>query len=225
MFDVQVALFDVSGTLTTVNAWRGITNAPLITKGRRRWMMGTMLPWWALHKAGLYSEIHFRDRWIRALARLLRGYTAEEVTAIFGWGVENYLAELYREDVLAELRHHQNNGAVTVIVSNIFQGFVDQLVQRFATSGGIGTRLAYRNNKVTGKIDGVPCAGEQKVLQAEAWLSAHGHQTINLSEAAAAYADSISDVPLLSAVAFPTATYPDVKLMKVATQRKWRVLS
>lgn len=225
MSDVRVALFDVSGTLTTVNAWRGITNAPSVTKERRRWLMGTMLPLWALNKVGLYSESNFRDRWIRALAHLLRGFTSEEVNQIFAWGTDTYLADLYRDDVLAELKQHLDNGVTVVIVSNIFQGFVEQLVARFGVHGGVGTQLAFAAGAATGKIAGQPCAGEQKVVQAQRWLSEHNQGTASLDTYGAAYADSISDVPLLSAVRFPTATYPDAKLMRVANQNQWRVLS
>jgi phosphoserine phosphatase len=37
------------------------------------------------------------------------------------------------------------------------------------------------------------------------------------------YADSYSDVPMLSAVAHPVATYPDDQLRAYAQQRQWEI--
>lgn len=224
MVDVHVVLFDVSGTLTTVNAWQGITNAPMINRARRRWLIARTLPLYALYKAGIYPEIQFRDRWIRRLASLLRGYSMGEIDDTFAWGVNTYLQQLYRDDVIAELQRYRENDTPVIIVSNIFQGFVDQLVRRLNVTGGIGTRLEYDNGIATGRIAGVPIAGEQKVVYAQQWLTANKY-TMSLQEHGAAYADSISDVPLLDAVRFPTATYPDKRLMRVANEKQWRVLS
>lgn len=220
---VSVAVFDVSGTLVSGNAWRGITLAPQIPTSRRRWLMGTNLPIYLAWKTRLYSEYRFRDHWIRALASLLRGYTHAEVNTIFDWGVNTYLIPHYRQDVVDELQALKANGTTVLIVSNIFQGFVDLLVQRLGADDGVGTTLAYADGVATGGIDGIPSAGQQKVDNVNAWLQKHGH-SIDLTTDAAAYADSISDSPLLSAVKHATATYPDGQLRHLAIQKNWRIL-
>ena len=224
MTTIKLALFDISGTLTIGNAWRGITQSPAISKFRRRRLIGSYLPLWLLQKAGLYSELRFRDRWIRALAWLLRGKSRETIDEIFDWGVNQYLLDYYRDDVIAELQQYQRDGAKIVIVSNIFQGFVDRLVERLGADGGIGTVLDYNNNVANGKLASEPSAGDQKVRNVEQWLTTHDF-TVVLADEGAAYADSISDVPLLLSVKNPTATYPDRKLLAQASERGWRVLS
>lgn len=224
MSDIQIALFDVSGTLTVSNAWTGITMAPQIDKWRRRWLMSTNLPFWLLSKSRLYSEYAFRYRWIKALAWLLRGFDRHEIDAIFDWGVNTHLVPQYRTDIIAELEHHKSAGATVIVVSNIFQGFVDHIVQRVGADAGIGTDLAFEGDVATGRIMGKPSAGDQKVLNVEQFLAERA-LTVDLQTAATAYADSISDVPLLSAVKAPNATYPDKQLMQVAQDKHWRIIS
>lgn len=221
---VRAALFDISGTLVSVNAWLGITQAPQISDARRRWLMSTNLPIWLAWKARLVSEMRFRDRWIRELANILRGFNQDEVRAIFDWGVNTYLAPHYRADVVSELQQHKQSGATVIIVSNIFQDFVDALAVRMGADGGIGTRLAYgADGLATGKIASKPSAGQQKVDNVIEWLQTHQY-TIDLAVEGASYADSISDVPLLSAVRYPNATYPDAQLRSHAQQQEWRII-
>jgi len=221
---VRVALFDISGTLVSVNAWLGITQAPQISTARRRWLIGSHLPMWLAWKMRVYSEIRFRDRWIRGLAHLLKGFHRDQVQEICAWGVNTYLAPYYREDILEELKNYKQSGSTIVLVSNIFQEFVDAMCQRIGADGGIGTLLAYDDaNIATGKIASMPSAGPQKVENVIAWLQQHNIKA-NLSTEAAAYADSISDVPLLSAVQYPNATYPDAQLRAYAQQHQWRIV-
>lgn len=186
--------------------------------------MGSNLPIWLAWKAKLYSEIRFRDRWIRALATVLRGFDHDEVLSIFDWGVNTYLVPYYRADILAEMQQHRQNGAKVVIVSNIFQDFVSTMVARLGADGGIGTVLAYgADGLATGKIASDPSAGQQKVENVIQWLKAHQIE-VDLGTEGTAYADSISDVPLLAATKYPNATYPDADLKTHAEKHGWRII-
>lgn len=186
--------------------------------------MGTNLPIWLAWKANLYSEVRFRDRWIRALASILRGFSHDEVLAIFDWGVNTYLVPHYRADIVAEMQQHRQSGTKVVIVSNIFQDFVSAMAARLGADGGIGTVLAYGdNNLATGKIASMPSAGQQKVDNVIRWLQAHQIE-VDLAIDGTAYADSISDVPLLATTKYPNATYPDAQLRSHAQKHGWRII-
>jgi len=65
------------------------------------------------------------------------------------------------------------------------------------------------------------CYKEGKVGVAQAWAEAQG---LKLSECRF-YSDSVSDMPLLSAVGHPFAVNPDYKLRREAESRKWPILT
>ncbi len=221
--DIQVALFDIDGTLTTTNVWRGLTASTKIPSSRIWEMYIRALPFWGLHKIGLFSQIRFRHLWAKRLASMLRGWTEAQIDDLSHWVVHLYLLQHYRDDVVAELKAHKANGAHIILVSNMFKQFVDKVAAYVDADVGLGTQLEMRDGVATGRIVGPPSAGQQKVDNVRAYLRERSID-IDLSQYAAAYADSHSDAVLLEAVKHPTATYPDEKLAIVAQEHGWRIL-
>jgi len=87
---------------------------------------------------------------------------------------------------------------------------------------GVGTVVEVQGAVLTGKLVQPLCYGEGKLERLDSTLGWTGD---DLSEVTSyAYADSLSDLPLLEAVDTPVAVAPDRHLRKIAEQRDWPVL-
>ncbi len=84
----------------------------------------------------------------------------------------------------------------------------------------LATRLERRDTLFTGAIAGEYCGGSGKLAPARELAARLG---LTLAQAAY-YGDAISDVPLLTAVGFPTVVNPGDQLAAVAAARAWPVV-
>jgi HAD superfamily hydrolase (TIGR01490 family) len=217
----RAAFFDVDGTLIEGHAWAGVVEHPQIPRRRRMWLYVAHLPALLMLRLRLMTQVGFRDSWVRGLARMLQGWTALEVDALFAWIADDYLATRYRPDVIAILQEHKDQGDHVILISTMFRGAIQRVAERLSADAGLGTQLEVRDGVCTGRILGETCVGAHKVDLVRAYLASHVPD-IDLAQAAA-YADSYSDAPLLAAVGHPTATYPDTEMRKVAQEMGWAI--
>jgi HAD superfamily hydrolase (TIGR01490 family) len=77
--------------------------------------------------------------------------------------------------------------------------------------------------RFTGRLEGLPCFREGKVVRLDAWLALRGLRLDEL-EASFFYSDSHNDLPLLSRVTHPVAVDPDPALRAQAQRLAWPVL-
>src|SRR6266852_3784139 len=80
-------------------------------------------------------------------------------------------------------------------------------------------RLLVKDGRLTGDLEAPPPAGEARGVLLEEYASRNG---LVLADSFA-YADSLSDLPMLELVSTPVAVNPDARLSQVAGQRGWRV--
>ncbi|MES9901211.1 MAG: HAD family hydrolase [Sedimenticola sp.] len=73
----------------------------------------------------------------------------------------------------------------------------------------------------TGEVAGTPCFQQGKVERLEQWLQQQGASL----EGSHFYSDSHNDIPLLQQVERAVAVDPDEKLLAMAKQRQWPVIS
>jgi HAD superfamily hydrolase (TIGR01490 family) len=123
--------------------------------------------------------------------------------------------------MLDEVHAHQDAGRVTFIVSAAGNGVVESLAQVLGMEGGIGTRYEVdAEGNFTGRFDGPFVYGAGKVEAMEAFAAEHD---LDLA-ASYAYSDSLSDLPMLSAVGHPVAVNPDPALAEIAKREGWQTM-
>ncbi len=81
------------------------------------------------------------------------------------------------------------------------------------------TRLMVRDGRLTGDLEHPAPVAEARATALEEYAAAHGATTAE----SFAYADAISDLPMLERVGTPVVVNPDARLSQVAGQRGWRV--
>jgi fatty acyl-CoA reductase len=79
--------------------------------------------------------------------------------------------------------------------------------------------LQEENGSYTGELSGAPVAGEARARMLASYARRRG---VDLHRSYA-YADSISDLPMLEAVGNPVAVNPDRRLAAAARSRGWKI--
>ncbi|HEX6871741.1 MAG TPA: HAD family hydrolase, partial [Micromonosporaceae bacterium] len=153
------------------------------------------------------------------VAQLCRGWRVEQVQQI----VNETLHELINPYVYAEaaalIEEHRQAGRAVVVVSTSGEEMVRPIAEQLGITDVIATRMVVEDGRYTGEV-AYYAAGATK---AEAARELAKERDYDLA-ASYAYSDSISDVPLLETVGYPTAVNPDRALRRAAADRGWPVL-
>lgn len=116
------------------------------------------------------------------------------------------------------VRRHQAAGDFVVILSASPQELVEAIALHLGAQRAVGTRAGIDGTRYTGELDGPFCYGPGKVLRLEQDL---GPGSLDV---ATAYADSVSDLPVLEACHEPVAVNPDRALHRIARARRWPIV-
>ncbi|HEU4493085.1 MAG TPA: HAD-IB family hydrolase [Rubrobacteraceae bacterium] len=210
------AIFDVDGTLVGSNvvsyyAWLKMREMP--AAARPLWAAGFLakIPfYWALDKV---SRAHFN----RAFYKNYAGWEPSRARHL---GQESFpgftLSRIY-PDALECLREHKRMGHRVVLLS----GALDFLLDPFKDLADdvLSASLAEEDGLYTGELSGAPVAGEARARMLASFARKRG---VDLGRSYA-YADSISDLPMLEAVGNPVAVNPDRRLAAAAKERGWQL--
>ncbi|AHY47180.1 HAD-SF-IB-hyp1: HAD hydrolase, family IB [Rubrobacter radiotolerans] len=210
------AIFDVDGTLIDSNvvsyfAWLKLRELPKAV--RPFWLAAFLLKapyYWALDKV---SRTHFNRRFYRNY----RGWRPERARQL---GAESFaaftLARVHPE-ALAQLRRHKEAGHEVVLLSGALDFILAPLGD--LADDVVSAKLQEEGGVYTGELSGVPVAGDARARMLASYAR---RNDLDLSKSYA-YADSISDFPMLEAVGYPVAVNPDGRLEKAARERGWQI--
>ncbi|MEZ5178347.1 MAG: HAD-IB family hydrolase [Acidimicrobiales bacterium] len=117
----------------------------------------------------------------------------------------------------ALIARHQEEGRRVVMATTSPYDLVAPLAEALGIDDVIATRYGELDGRYDGSIDGFFVWGPGKLAAVRQWALEHGVDVAR----SYAYSDSVYDLPLLSAVRFPTAVNPDPRLRMVAAVRRW----
>jgi HAD superfamily hydrolase (TIGR01490 family) len=139
---------------------------------------------------------------------------------------EREMAARLPSDMRALVDQHRRRGDLCAIVTATSRLVAEPFARGFGIEHLVATEAVLAAGVPTGEIDGLPCYREHKVTRVQAWLASRaGHpRSLGDFESTAFYSDSVSDLPLLSAVDHPVAVRPDARLRAHAIACGWRVL-
>ena len=212
-----LAVFDVDGTLVETNVieyfiWMRLKSQPL-----RDWpeFLGGLLQeaprWLALERR---SRAEFQRSFYREYAGLdevdMRQLGREAMNAVT-------LRRLYPEGV-RRIREHKAAGHRVLLLTGALDVVVEPLAELLQVEVDCA-HLLVKDGVLTGDLESPPPAGEARGTLLEEYAAAKG---VVLSESFA-YADSLSDLPMLELAGTPVVINPDARLSTVAGQRGWRV--
>lgn len=193
-----VAAFDLDGTLSdggSVFKWLRFLRGDRATYVAAFTLLGPLL-------VGAVRSGHWADRAKERLFRkLLLGQDFDDVVAASRVFAVAHFADHGRDWVLTRLRWHLDQGHDVVLVSASPQIYVDVVKELFATTGGLGTRLAVdARGKLTGSYLGKNCRGKEKLRRLNEWISVHHG---DVKPVLYAYGNSRGDRRMLRGATFP----------------------
>ncbi len=119
------------------------------------------------------------------------------------------------------IARHRRRGDTLVIVTATNAFVTRPIAAAFGVEHLLATEPERRGDRFTGRVAGVPCFQEGKVLRLQAWLHERGGDLAGSHF----YSDSHNDLPLLNRVEHPVAVDPDPTLREAAERRGWPVIT
>ena len=219
------ALFDLDGTLcntrrlaSSIVGYQFKNPARISSAVSYIMTQMTRLLFW---KAGLLTYARFAQAGCHELARLLKGLDKSEVFSLFSKTAQK-VVDTAREDMLAVLRWHQEEGHTVILVSGCFQPFLREVANLLEINHTVGTALEEVSDCYTGRLAGPFCHGDERARLVRRFIKVSGFD-VNFSSSYA-YGDRVQDIPILEMVGHPVAAYPDKELLTYANERGWTVL-
>lgn len=131
------------------------------------------------------------------------------------------IASSVRPRMKWRLERHLEDGDICVLLSASPQPLVERIAELLAIPTGIGTIVEDDGGVLTGRIVPPMCYGPGKLERLSAVM---GSVRARHEGASYAYADSMSDLPLLESVESPVVVAPDRKLRRLAADRNWPII-
>ena len=175
--------------------------------------MASIMPSYWLAKNRIIDWQSWGQKLMIGSLAYIKDANPEKLSHASEWVVEHNLWKQRRDDVIARLIKHREEGAHVHIASSVVEPFIRPFAERIGAQA-IGTPVEIVNGRV--RMVGELVANEKKIEQV---LSRLGVDRVDV-----AYGDTLLDVPLLEHADHPVAVYPDGKLRSVALERGWEIM-
>jgi HAD superfamily hydrolase (TIGR01490 family) len=211
-----LAVFDVEGTIVAANVleaylWLRLHDAP-----RQDWGSAFLD---LLRRVPGYLAAERRDRgeFLRRFYRRYEGARVSDLRRLAAAEMGDMVLRRLAPGAVRRIREHRAAGHRVVLVT----GSLDFVVAPLAPLADdiVAARLREADGRFTGDLEMPPMVGEARA----SWLRRYALRRGADPRECFAYADSMSDLPLLEAVGKPVAVNPDVSLGRLARSRSWPI--
>jgi len=212
-----LAVFDVDGTLVETNVveyflWMRLRAQPLEDWPAFMARMLRQAPRW------LYLERRSRAEFQRSFYREYGGLDPEVMKRLGREALDAVTLRRIYPEGMRRIREHKRAGHRVLLLTGALDVVVEPLAELLDVEVDCA-HLLTRDGRLTGDLQSPPPAGEARGALLEEYAVKNG---VVLSDSFA-YADSLSDLPMLELVGTPVAVNPDARLSQVAGQRGWRI--
>lgn len=182
----RIAFFDFDGTITEKDT---LLEFIKYSKGVLAFYFGFLLnsPYLLAYKLKVISNQKAKEKILQFFFKRTPVEDFQQKCEAF---TQKRLPELIRSKAAHEIEKLKNAGAEVVIVSASPQNWIASWAGSMQLQL-IATRLEIRNQKITGKIEGLNCHGAEKVRRIKELYSLDGYDEIYT------YGDSKGDRPML----------------------------
>ena len=215
----KAAFFDVDNTLV-----RGST---LYFLGRGMYQRGFFTK--ADISRFVVANIRFRmtgtekkeviEKFQNAATDFIGGHAVEDIKKIGEEIYDEFVSPKIWQGTFEIAKSHLDKGEDVWLVTAAPQDMANIIAQRLGLTGAIGSKVVIENGIYTGELDGKLLHGSEKAVAITELAKERGY---NLQECYS-YSDSHNDLPLLTAVGYPSAINPDAILRIKALAEGWPV--
>jgi putative phosphoserine phosphatase/1-acylglycerol-3-phosphate O-acyltransferase len=210
------AFFDFDGTIIATHSVKDmflerLKNGEITSQ--ELFDLGDMITRYLLNVSG------FEEALVDAVGNL-KGMPERELIELGEKVTRDHLAAEIFPEVRAMIAAHEQQGHTVVIVSSATRYQIEPIARILGVEHILCTELELQDGRLTGRVRGEPCFGENKLLAARDFAS---KQRIKLFRSYF-YANGIEDLSLLEAVGHPVTINPDGKLAAVVRENGWRAV-
>jgi len=182
----EIAFFDFDGTITKKDT---LLEFIKFSKGNFRFYLGFILnlPYLVAFKLGIISNQSAKEKILRFFFHGMHAAVFKQHCEAFS---KQVLPKLIRPKALEEIQKLKQNNIIVVVVSASPENWIEQWSQNLHLEL-IASRLEVNEGKVTGKILGKNCHGNEKVSRIREIYDLSHYRIV------AAYGDSSGDKPML----------------------------
>ena len=210
------AFFDFDGTIIATHSVKDmflerLKNGEITSQ--ELFDLGDMVTRYLLNVSG------FEEALVTAVGNL-KGMPERELVELGEKVTRDHLAAEIFPEVRAMIAAHEQQGHTVVIVSSATRYQIEPIARILGVEHILCTELELQDGRLTGRVRGEPCFGDNKLLAARDFAR---KQRIRLFRSYF-YANGIEDLPLLEAVGHPVTVNPDGKLAAVTRENGWRAV-
>ncbi len=210
-----LAVFDLDGTIMSTNVieqylW---SKLPGLDRAQQLAEVGRVI-----RKLPSYLRAERRDRgtFLRAVYRRYAGADLAALEEFVDTAMSTEILSRLSPDAVRRVREHRAAGHTTILITGAIRPLTRPLAPLFDVIVAADLAVDERG-RCTGYLVGPPLVGESRA----AWLNHYaGQHDLDLAKSFA-YADSHSDLPMLSVVGKPVVVSPDIPLMRAARAQQW----
>jgi HAD superfamily hydrolase (TIGR01490 family) len=159
------------------------------------------------------------NRFQKAATDFVGGHKVSDILALGEEIYDEYVSPKLWERTCEIAREHLSRGEDVWLVTAAPQDMANIIAQRLGLTGAIGSKVIIENGIYTGELDGKLLHGSEKAVAITKLAKERGY---DLQECYS-YSDSHNDLPLLTAVGYPSAINPDAILRIKALAEGWPV--
>jgi HAD superfamily hydrolase (TIGR01490 family) len=213
---MPAALFDLDRTLVRKETATSYVRY-MRKRGGATWKDTARVTWWvAQYTLGVIDALDVARRAALGLAGTAEAVMEARCDHWFLRDVEPLVSDVGRHTVNA----HRAKGDVLAVVTGATPYIARPVARRLGIPHVVASDLEVASDgRFTGRFVEPLCYGVGKVHRAKRLAERLGFAL----EEATFYSDSLTDLPLLEAVAVPVVVNPDPRLSRVAKKRGWRV--
>lgn len=213
------AFYDVDGTIISTNVVHAYAfyarNVPTISgKLGRTARLVASLPFYAV--ADKLGRKYFNDLFYQNY----RGISEDRLWILGEELYDKVIRKNVFADMLALIKRSRDEGFRQVLITGAIEQMIKPLAEALEVDAWFANRLEFDGGVATGRLVAPVLAGPEKAAFLRRYALENG---LDLN-ACRAYADSASDIPMLSAVGRPVAVNPDAGLRATATAHDWPII-
>ena len=159
------------------------------------------------------------NRFQKAATDFVGGHKVSDILALGEEIYDEYVSPKLWERTCEIAREHLARGEDVWLVTAAPQDMANIIAQRLGLTGAIGSKVVIENGIYTGELDGKLLHGSEKAVAITNLAKERGYDL----QKCYSYSDSHNDLPLLTAVGYPSAINPDAILRIKALAEGWPV--
>jgi len=168
------------------------------------------------YKAGELDIFEFLAFSLEPLTRI----SSEHLIQLHNQYMKEVIEPLIQPAAIELVEQHRQQGDTLLIITATNRFITAPIARAFGIDELLATEPEMIDDRYTGKVAGIPCYQEGKVIRLIEWLS---NKELDLANSWF-YSDSHNDLPLLNRVTHPVAVNPDETLRQEAETQGWKIL-